>query len=142
MLQPHSRTVAGLPARQHLDLRAHANARGGFGPTARGGAEARPPLEHKPATPCVQPAAPYTSLQPHAPTIQPHTSRLQPCVPPQVYNSLAQPLDAVVELPISAASLKLVAGPAAAGPTSVQAEYSPACYGAATLCVRSCSPAC
>ena len=61
---------------------------------------------------------------------------------PQVYNSLAQPLDAVVELPISAASLKLVAGPAAAGPTSVQAEYSPACYGAATQCVRSCSPAC
>lgn len=39
-----------------------------------------------------------------------------------VYNSLAQPLDAVVELPISASSLKLVAGPtaSAAGPTSVQ----------------------
>ena len=59
-----------------------------------------------------------------------------------MYNSLAQPLDAVVELPISVASLKLVAGPTAAGPASVQAECSPVCYEAATLCVRSCSPAC
>ena len=39
-----------------------------------------------------------------------------------VYNSLAQPLDTVVELPIGASRLKLVAGPAAsaAGPSSVQ----------------------
>ena len=86
-------------------------------------------------SPIYQSAAPRT----HHPA--PYITPAALCTP-QVYNSLAQPLDAVVELPISAASLKLVAGPAAAGPTSVQAEYSPACYGAATLCVRSCSPAC
>ena len=135
MLQPHTRRLQVCPLANISICAPTQTLAAGAGQLHVAVRRLRPFLEHKPVTPCVQPAAPHT----HHPA--PYMEPAALCTP-QVYNSLAQPLDAVVELPISAASLKLVAGPAAAGPTSVQAGCSPACYGAATLLVRSYSPAC